>query len=60
MARNVIKKIQFDFGSVGGFRVLACADTLARKPIGVRQYLISVFKFIFIVCMYCIVFDLAI
>ena len=22
----------------GGFRVLACADTLARTPLGVRQY----------------------
>jgi hypothetical protein len=30
MARN---------GSVGGgFRVLACADMLARTPLGVRQY----------------------
>ena len=41
MARTLIKKTS-DFladEGVGGFRVFACADTLARTPLGVRQYL---------------------
>jgi hypothetical protein len=38
MARNVIKTSNF-LGSVGPeFRVLVCADTLARTPLGVHQY----------------------
>ena len=55
MARTLIKKSQFIFAHQddvndndvdtdddgrGGFRVLACTDTLARTPLGVRQYFI--------------------
>ena len=52
MARTLIKKIEISKCDIkilflavwgGGFWVLACADTLERTPLGMRQYFVFVF-----------------